>query len=105
MEIEENPANSLVKPSDSGDEWAKSGEVIRDLSNESAKRGEGSVKGNEAGITTSARTSFELVGADWPGCERRRTAGAWPVDCRGVKSPRFRAEHEGSPSLPLSLPA
>lgn len=65
MEIEENPANSLVKPSDSGDEWAKSGEVIRDLSNESAKRGEGSVKGNEAGITTSARTSFELVGADW----------------------------------------
>lgn len=71
----------------------------RDLSTGGLVRGKGgrSVKGNEAGITTSARTSFELVGADWPGCERRRTAGAWPVDCRGVKSPRFRAE-EGSPS-------
>lgn len=61
------------------------------------KRGVKGRVGNEGGITTSARTSFELVGADrgLAGLCERRTAGAWPVDCRGVKSARFRAEEGG----------
>lgn len=83
-----------------GEKWRGDPRLIERV----RERGGGVGKRERGRNNDVSRTSFELVGADWPGCERRRTAGAWPVDCRGVKSPRFRAE-QGSPSLPLSLPA
>lgn len=74
------------------------GERVREKGGTVALKGR---VGNEGGITTSARTSFELVGADrgLAGLCERRTAGAWPVDCRGVKSARFRAEEGGGAGL------